>query len=63
MRKLSRTEARLVRSFYLGRNTWNTCFVPIWTKTGRFFDPKAKLKHLKHLKHAEHLKHCGRTVC
>ena len=32
-------------------------FVRIWTKIGRFFGPKANLKHLKHPKHLKHLKH------
>ena len=31
--------------------------VRIWTKIGRFFGPKANLKHLKHPKHLKHLKH------
>ena len=31
--------------------------VRIWTKIGRFFGPKANMKHLKHPKHLKHLKH------
>ena len=47
MRKLSRTEARLVGSFSLGRNTWNTWNT--WNTRNTWNT-------------VEHLKHCGRTV-
>ena len=32
-------------------------FVRIWTKIGRFYGPKANMKHLKHLKHPKYLIH------